>query len=425
MTYKSCYLSEPTKENKMELSLLRSLMDKEFYDNHRGARCPDRLFSPDNRKIKKAIDGAMDRYERTVTPDEIEALFVSSNPSMTTAQKQAYLVLFKQIKGEQPMGSDVAQEVLSKLFQQVVGTDIAELGFDYVNGSQTSLEPLRLLLEQYNDDFTPDLNVEWDDIEIDTLLNKNDLEARWTFNVPSLTRQIEGINAGHLIEIGARPNTGKTSFHASLIASPGGFASQGANCVILCNEEGSHRVGARYLTAATGMTMKQIKSNPSKARDLYAPVKERIKIKDATGRDMSWVESVCKSYKPDLILLDMGDKFARTGGFARPDEALKANAIYARQIAKQHECAVFYMSQLSAEAEGKVLLNQSMMEGSRTGKAAEADLMLLIAKNPMKQEDDPNIEDLQRHLNVVKNKLSGWHGVVTCELDYHTGRYTA
>ena len=173
------------------------------------------------------------------------------------------------------------------------------------------------------------------------------------------------------------------------------------------------------------MTMKQIKSNPSKARELYAPVKERIKIKDATGRDMSWVESVCKSYKPDLILLDMGDKFARTGGFARPDEALKANAIYARQIAKQHECAVFYMSQLSAEAEGKVLLNQSMMEGSRTGKAAEADLMLLIAKNPMKQEDDPNIEDLQRHLNVVKNKLSGWHGVVTCELDYHTGRYTA
>ena len=48
-------------------------------------------------------------------------------------------------------------------------------------------------------------------------------------------------------------------------------------------------------------------------------------------------------------------------------------------IAKQHECAVFYMSQLSADAEGKVLLNQSMMEGSRTGKAAEADLMVLIA----------------------------------------------
>ena len=406
----------------MELSLIRSLMDRSFYDDHRGARCPDRLFSKDVRKIKQAIDTAMDRYERTVTPDEIEALFISNNPTMTTAQKQAYSSLFHKIKQEQPMGSDVAQEVLSKLFQQVVGEDIANLGFDYVNGDKSSLEPLRMLLEQYGDDFTPNLNVEWDDIDIETLLSRNDLEARWTFNIASLTRKVEGVNAGHLIEVGARPNTGKTSFHASLIAAPGGFAHQGANCIILCNEEGYHRVGARYLTAATGMTMREIKNNPSKARELYAPVKERIKIKDATGRDMNWVESICKSYKPDVVLLDMGDKFAKTGGFARTDEALKANAVHARMIAKQHECAMFYMSQLSADAEGKVLLNQSMMEGSRTGKAAEADLMILIAKNP--PVDNQDEEDTQRHLNIVKNKLTGWHGVVHCELEYQTARYT-
>ena len=406
----------------MELSLIRSLMDRSFYDDHRGAKCPDRLFSKDVRKIKAVIDTAMDRYERTVTPDEIEALFMSDNPTLTTAQKQAYSALFHKIKSETPMGSDVAQEVLSKLFQQVVGEDIANLGFDYVNGDKSSLEPLRMLLEQYGDDFTPNLNVEWDDIEIETLMAKADLEARWTFNIASLTRKVEGVNAGHLIEIGARPNTGKTSFHASLIAAPGGFAHQGANCIILCNEEGYHRVGARYLTAATGMTMREIKDNPAKARELYAPVKERIKIKDATGRDMNWVESICKSYKPDIILLDMGDKFAKTGGFARTDEALKANAVHARMIAKQHECAVFYMSQLSADAEGKVLLNQSMMEGSRTGKAAEADLMILIAKNPV--VDGQEEEDTQRHLNVVKNKLTGWHGVVHCELEYQTARYT-
>lgn len=407
----------------MELSLIRSLMNKEFYDDHRGAKCPNRLFSKDVREIKQTIDTAMDRYERTLTPDEVEALFTSDNPTMTPARKEAFSSLFYKIKKEIPMGGDVAQEVLSKLFQQVVGEDIANLGVDYVTGDQSTLEPLRKLLEEYGDDFTPNLSVEWDDIDIETLLARNDLEARWTFNIPTLTRKVEGVNAGHLIEIGARPNTGKTSFHASLIASPGGFAHQGANCIILCNEEGYHRVGARYLTAATGMTMRDIKSNPAKARDLYAPVKERIKIKDATGRDMAWVESICKSYKPDIVLLDMGDKFAKTGGFARTDEALKANAVHARMIAKQHECAVFYMSQLSADAEGKVLLNQSMMEGSRTGKAAEADLMVLIAKNPV--VDGQEEEDTQRHLNVVKNKLSGWHGVVHCELEYQTARYTA
>ena len=65
-------------------------MDKKFYDEHRGSRCPNRLFSKDVRKIKGAIDKAMYNYERTVTPDEIEALFKANNPTLTTAQKGAY-----------------------------------------------------------------------------------------------------------------------------------------------------------------------------------------------------------------------------------------------------------------------------------------------------------------------------------------------
>ena len=407
----------------MELALVRSLMDKDFYDDHRGARCPNRLFSKDVRKVKEMLDLAIDKYNRDVTPDEVEALFMSNNPSMTTAQKVAYGSMFAKIKKEESLGKDVAQDVLAKLFQQIIGEDIANLGFDYVNGTKASLEPLRNILEQYGDDFTPNLNIEWDDIEIKTLLDKNDLEARWTFNIPSLCRKVEGINAGHLIEIGARPNTGKTSFHASLIASPNGFAHQGAKCIVLCNEEGSHRVGARYLTSATGMTLHEVKNNPKKAQELYSKVKDNIKIKDSSMRDMNWVESVVKSYKPDLVVLDMGDKFATTQGYARADEALKACAVHARQIAKQYDCAMLYMSQLSAEAEGKIILNQSMMEGSRTGKAAEADLMILIAKNPPVEGQDG--EDAQRHLNIVKNKLSGWHGNVHCELDYKTARYIA
>ena len=412
----------------MELSLVRSLMDKSFYDDYRGSRCPDRLFSKDVRKIKQAVDTAMDKYSRTITPDEVEALFMSDNTTLTTAQKGAYSNLFAKIKKEKPLGKDIAGDVLSKLFQQVVGEDIANLGFDYVNGSISTLKPLRDILDNYNDDFIPNLNVEWDDISIDSLIQRNDLESQWTFNISSLVRKVEGINGGHLIEIGARPNTGKTSFHASLIAGPNGFARQGAKCIILCNEEASHRVGARYLTVATGMSLHEVKQNPAKARELYKPVQDKIKLYDSTGRDMAWVESVCKSYSPDIVVLDMGDKFAQLGGFSRPDEALKANAIYARQIAKQYNCAMLYMSQLSADAEGRINLNQSMMEGSRTGKAAEADLMILIAKNPQtnsSSESEVQEDDGWRHLCMAKNKLTGWHGRIPCEFDYKSGRYSA
>ena len=401
----------------MELAIIKSLLKKDFYDNHKGAKCPHTLFTKEVGKIKTMLDEAMHKYNRDLTVDEIEGLFFASDPSMSTAQKQGYKGIFQKLRNEEPIGDDVAQEILSKLFQQYLGEEIANIGYDYVNGTQTTLEPLRQMLEQYRDDFLPDLNIEWDDLEIETLLEKNDLEARWSFNVPTLATRVEGVNDGHLIVVGARPNTGKTSFHASMIAGPDGFAQQGAKCVVLCNEEGTHRVGARYLTVASGMTLKEIKNSPRTAQQRWAKLKENIKIKDATGRDMAWVESVCKTYSPDILVLDMGDKFAGD----QSHEGLKNCAIHARQIAKEYGCAIFYMSQLSADAEGKIVLNQSMMEGSKTGKASEADLMLLISKNPPVEgmEED----DLQRHINSVKNKLTGWHGYITCNLNYHIGRY--
>ena len=48
----------------MELSLIRSFNGQNFYDEHRGAKCPDRLFSKDVGKIKHTIDKAMLTYDR-------------------------------------------------------------------------------------------------------------------------------------------------------------------------------------------------------------------------------------------------------------------------------------------------------------------------------------------------------------------------
>ena len=103
---------------------------------------------------------------------------------------------------------------------------------------------------------------------------------------------------------------------------------------------------------------------------------------------------------------------------------LKEAAIHARNIAKQYKCCVIWMSQLSAVAEGKVFVDQSMMEGSKTGKAAEADLMVLIIKNPVVEGAEE--QDTQRHLNIAKNKLKGgYHSVIHCELDGARSLYTA
>ena len=66
-----------------------------------------------------------------------------------------------------------------------------------------------------------------------------------------------------------------------------------------------------------------------------------------------------------------------------------------------------------------------MMEGSKTGKAAEADLMLLIGKTMQVEGED---EDPVRYLNLAKNKLNGYlrHGKwAGGELFWARGKETA
>jgi replicative DNA helicase len=324
------------------------------------------------------------------------------------------------------MNHNISEEVLSKLFQQVVGEEVANLGFDYVNGTANTLEPMRKILDSYQDDFTPNLKIEWEDISIDTLLDAAEIQSQWTFNIPSLKRKVEGISGGHFIIVGARPNTGKTSFHASLVAAPDGFAHQGAKCIILCNEERYDRVAGRYLCAASSMSLKEVKENKALAASRYSPVHNNVKVKDSMNKDLAWVEAVIKHNQPDIVILDMGDKFAlKTSD--KSDIYLKDAAIHARNIAKQYNCAVIWMSQLSAAAEGVVRVDQSMLEGSKTGKAAEADLMLLISKNALVVNEGATEqeEDTQRHLVVAKNKLTGgWHGTIHCNLDGERSQYT-
>lgn len=407
----------------MEHALLRSLLDKSFYDNTRGNKCPDKLFSKDLRKIKSIIDYAMDSYQRDLSIEEVQALFFTQNPTLTTAQKQAYELQFNKINKSDVLGADVAQEVLSSMFRQVVGEEVANLGFQYVNGDQTSMEPLRKILDSYQDDFTPSIRVNYVDNSIDSLIQSSANNTKWQFNVHSLHTAVHGLDNGMLFVIGARSNVGKSSFHATLCAGPNGWAQQGAKILILCNEEKPERVASRYMTAATGMTMPQIVSNKTQAHRLYDPLRDNLKFVDATGKHMNWAEAVIKHHKPDIVVMDIGSKFAEDGAASNNHETLKANAIYARNIGKMYGCLVVYCTQLSAEAEGKIVLSQAMIEGSKTGLAGESDLMILIARNP--PMNDQTEDDGMRYLNIVKNKISGVHRIVNCEFDYMTGVYSS
>ena len=62
------------------------------------------------------------------------------------------------------------------------------------------------------------------------------------------------------------------------------------------------------------------------------------------------------------------------------------------------------------------------MEGSKIGKMAELDVCIGIAKQESSDVEDSEI-DFTRYVTVSKNKLSGWHGTVICNLEPAISRY--
>ena len=104
----------------MELALIKTLLNRDFYEQHKGIRCPDKIFTKDVRKIKQALDAAMRNYDGDLNTSDLEALFYSQNQTMTTATKTAYSDLFRKIDKEQVIKEEIATDVLGKMFQQYV-----------------------------------------------------------------------------------------------------------------------------------------------------------------------------------------------------------------------------------------------------------------------------------------------------------------
>jgi replicative DNA helicase len=115
----------------------------------------------------------------------------------------------------------------------------------------------------------------------------------------------------------------------------------------------------------------------------------------------------------------MADKVELTDKFNSGHERLRALYYRLRELAKKHNCAVIAMSQASAEAEGRTVLSMSMLEGSRVGKQSESDLLVGLGK----RVDPENPDDPTRWITIMKNKISGRHTTIQCNLEVGLNRY--
>lgn len=365
------------------------------------------------------VDGH-DKYDRNLTVGEVRELYRVNNPTATRAKRELLAEILDDISAYAPMGEDVAQDVLTKLWQQEVGRRIADMGLAMMEGTPEKIHEIKELIEKSENGFVPDDDIEPITTSVEELLEYEANENCWEFNIPTLAKAVRGGKGGEFMIGFARPEIGKTAFYVSLAMAPNGFCAQGANVHIITNEEPAKRTMLRAVMAYTGYSREQIYMNRSHASEKFTEIAPNITMLDNVDASIEWLNKYCASKKPDILIIDQLDKLNVSGTFARTDEKLREIYLKFREICKRHDVFGIGISQASADAENKTNVTYAMMENSKTGKAAEADLIIGIGKSDITDNNDS-----RRYLTISKNKLTGFHGNIVCNLETATSRYTA
>jgi len=402
----------------IEKQIIKLLLGKKFYTQYKG-QITRNVLQGSFGSLFDTVQKAHEKYDADIKIDELYGLHTTMfNPSLTRAAKEQLSELIEDIKGTQEPSKEIADDIVKILVERDVAQRIAIEATEIFNGKPADFNTILSMVEKYKVGLpTEKLDAVTDNVV--ELLEQLNVVNKWQFNITVLKDNIGGIGPGNLMIVFARPEIGKTAFWVSLCTKPNGFAEQGAKIHAFINEEPAVRTQMRAISCFTGYNREQIPENIEDTQIEWSKIKDNIKMIDTVDWSLDDIDSHCEKYKPDIIVVDQLDKVNVKGTFARTDEKLRAVYTGAREIAKRRDCVVIAISQASAEAQNKDHISFDMMENSKTGKAAEADLIIGIGN---RTSNDP--ENNMRILNVNKNKITGWHGDKACLIDRYLSRYT-
>ena len=402
----------------IEKQIIKLLLGKKFYTQYKGSITRN-VLQGNFGSLYDTIQKAHDKYDNDINIDELYSLHTTIyNPAITRAAKEQLSELIEDIKETQEPSKEIADDIVKILSERDVAQRIAVEATEIFNGKPADFNAIISMIEKYKTGL-PSEKLDAVTNDISELIEKLNVVSKWQFNLTVLKNNIGGIGPGNLMIAFARPEVGKTAFWVSLCSAPNGFAEQGAKVHAFINEEPAVRTQMRAISCFTGYNREQIAENINDTQVEWAKIKDNIKMIDTVDWTLDDIDSHCEKHKPDIIVIDQLDKVNVKGTFARTDEKLRAIYTGAREIAKRRECVVIAISQASADAHNRDHISFDMMENSKTGKAAEADLIIGIGN---RTSNDPT--NNMRVLNISKNKITGWHGDPSCIIDKYLSRYT-
>ena len=406
----------------MDTKILKSILNKQFYTEQK-PNLSAMLFAEEVREAYEIIAEAHQKYNHDLSPPDIMALWKTKNPVASNADSQEFEDLITQIESTEPLSPGVVSDVVNGLWQRYVGTKVANIGVEMADGNATAMERLASLVDQSKQGFLPTDFGEKTTKDIEKLLAGVSNDNRYEFNIATLSRHVYGVGPREFAVIFALPETGKTAFLVSICCAPGGFCDQGAKVIYLGNEEDTGRTMLRAIQAHAGVTREQVIADPISARREFDEIEDLFDMNEIQDWDLSKIEAYVEQERPDILIIDQADKVNINGNFNASHERLRELYRRLRETAKKYDCALIAVSQASNDAKGRTRLSGFDMEGSKIGKMAETDLVIGIGRHEQGDVDDTE-PDTTRYLTVSKNKLSGWHGTVICNIQPDVSRYT-
>lgn len=433
----SQYERIPPHNDDAEKSVLGSiLLDKDaFYEVLEILR-PDDFYSEMHREIYSA---AIELYRKS---QPIDILTVSEElkkrKSLEMVGGRAYIALLSTVVPSTSNAGQYAKIIAEKaVLRSLIGTasDIIEKGYQEKMESAEVLDfaergIFEIAQSRQTKDFQLIKDVLWSNIaKIDEMSKLEGNITGLTTGFIDLDARTSGLQKSDLIMLAARPSMGKTAF-ALNIAQHAAIKSK-AKVLIFSLEMSRDQLGQRMLSMESRIEMQKLKTGSLERKDwdqihiaLDTLSKTSIYIDDTPGITAMEIKNKCRRLKAekglDLVVIDYLQLMSFEGRAESRQQEITAISRFLKQLAREMECPVLVLSQLSRAPEQRADHRPILSDLRESGSIEQdADIVMFLYRdeyyNPETTEK-PNLCEV----NIAKQR-SGPTGSI--ELTW-LGKYT-
>ena len=345
------------------------------------------------------------KYENDISLEDVMLSHRDSFPAMPEATR---LRVERDINSlfNVKVQDELVADILHNFWKRTTAKQIGEQALDIFLGKAVDTSPLLSSVEDLKTNEVK-LSNTYTVLNEDIETSLDEFEREPEFKFPSQIRDyVTGIDRQNLGVIFARPEVGKTSFAAWLC---GWYVKNNLKVAYWGNEEPVRKTRMRVAKSILELSRQEILLDKNGFIEKYkSEVLPYATFMDCVGTSIQEIEDYCFRNEVDVVFVDQLDKVRIDGEFSRGDERLKELYARSRELAKRNKVAVWAVSQASYEAHGREVIDYSMLDGSKTGKAGEADIIIGIGVSEH--------EDF-RTLKFSKNKINGYHGSLVLRRD--------